>query len=260
MLNIRELRQSELVSFFNSFKLEGFTNNVSHIKCLNKSYPNDFFIAYKDKELVGFVLAIKESEKFGRLSNLLILKKFRSQGFGKELLNFAKKHLDGCQIAIDCIQGKEQIYEAVGFKAYFETSLFSFNSGQTQAPKSNITVSNVSESSFLEHNLKLNYLKKQSYTSCLFKKSTLCKGVYNEDSLSSYAILLPYKDGYQIVLSSNEINEALALIYHLSKDLNKATSIYIEVPQTEQLLLRIVKLHDMEIVSTTTNMYNKILN
>ena len=261
MFIIRELKQKELISFFKSCQEEGWDNDLSHINCLYKSYANDFFIALDGEKLVGFVLAIKESELFGTISNLLVLKKFRSKGYGKQLLDFALKHLDGCQIAIDSVKGKENIYASVGFKEYFQTSVFTFSTGLTSLPNSHITVSDVILADVLEYNQKHNSLKKPSYTSCLFKsQDSLYKAVYRDKYISSYAIRLNYKDGYKIVLSSNEINEAVTLLFALLDELNDLTPIYMEISQTEQLLLAIAELLKMKKISTTTKMYNKILN
>jgi len=261
VFTIRELKKHELPIFFSSCKLEGWDNDISHIECLFKVYANDFFIAYKDKDIVGFVLALKESKEFGTISNLLVLNGFRSLGFGKKLLDFALKHLQGCQIAIDSVLGKEKIYESVGFKSYFTTSIFSSYTGQTSLPKSPITVSDVRESDLLEYNKNINSLKKPYYTSCLFKsKDSLYKAIYKDKLISSYAIRLTYKDGYKLLISSNEINEAVTLFFSLLEDLDKSSPIYMEVSQTEQLLLTIAKLLNMQKLSTTTKMYNKILN
>ena len=258
---IRELKQSELSSFFNACELEAWVNDISHMECLYKSYPNDFFIALNENKTVGFVLAIKESEIFGTISNLLVLKEFRSLGFGKKILNYALKHLEGCQIAIDSVSGKEKIYETFGFNGYYETFIFSFNTGLTKLPNSHIKVSDVSQSDLLEYNQKHNSLKKPSYTSCLFKsKDSLYKAVYKENCISSYGIRLNYKDGYKIVLSSNEINEAVTLLFTLLDGLSDLTPIYMEISQTEQLLLAIANLLKMKKLSSTTKMYNKILN
>lgn len=258
MFIIRELKQNELAFFLTSFENEGWDNELTHIACLYESYPNDFFIAYKDEVLVGYVLAVKESEIFGTISNLLVLKEFRSQGFSKELLSFALKHLDGCQIAIDSIQGKEKIYAAFGFKPYYESSLFSFNSSITIHTNSNITVSDVSLPSFLECNK--NSLKNTSYISCIFNSnSTLCKAVYKDQLISSYAILFPYKNGYKIVLASSDIDESLSLLSNLTQDLEYSRSIYMEISQIEQLNAVLVNLLNMEKISSTIKMYNKIL-
>lgn len=258
MFIIRGLKQNEFASFLTSFENEDWDNELSHIVCLYESYPNDFFIAYEDEVLVGFVLAVKESEIFGTISNLLVLKEFRSQGFGKELLSFALKHLGGCQIAIHSIQGKENFYEAFGFKSYYESSLFSFNSSITIHANSNITLSDVSLPSFLECNK--SSLKNTSYISCIFNSnSTICKAVYKDQLISSYAILFPYKNGYKIVLASSDIEESLSLLSNLTQDLEYSSSIYMEISQIEQFNVALVNLLNMEKISSTTKMYNKIL-
>lgn len=260
MLIIRELQHNELTSFLTYFENEGWDNELAHIECLYQSYPNDFFIAYHDNALVGFILAVKESEIFGTISNLLVVNEFRSQGFSKELLSFALIHLDGCQIAIESMQGKEKIYEAFGFKSYYESSLFSFNTPIILQADSHIKVSDVDLSSFLECNKRLNSLKNISYLTCICNSnSTICKAVYKDQLISSYAILFPYKDGYKIALASSDINDSLSLLSNVTQGLEDQIPIYMDISQLEPFKLALVDLLNMKKISTTTKMYNKIL-
>jgi len=261
LIHIRGLKKNELNLFFKACEDEAWFNDISHVKCLYNSYPDDFFIAYQNNDLIGFVLAIKESASFATISNLLILKKYRSLGYGKQLLEHALLHLNACQIMIDSVLGKEKLYEKYDFKAYYETSLYKFESGSVTLPKSFIEVKDVTEFSLLKYNKKINSLKKDSYFKCMFKDETsIYKAVYKNEDISSLAIRLNYKDGYKFVISSDDINEAITLIFKLLDGVKKSTPIYIEVTPIQQLLFAIVELLKMQKVSSTTKMYNKILN
>ena len=160
LILIRGIKPNELKYFFLSCRDESWTNDISHINCLYISYANDFFIAYESDTIVGFVLAIKESKNFGTISNLLVLQKYSCRGIGKKLLSHAIKHLDTCQIALDCIPGKEKIYENFGFKSYYQTSTFLYERQTNYQTNYYITVSDVSLESILEYKQKMNFLKK----------------------------------------------------------------------------------------------------
>lgn len=257
----RKLQDEELEYFIQSCVEEGWVNNLTHLRCLYKSYANDFFVIVTENLIVGFVVALKESTEFGVISNLLILKPYRSLGFAKELFSLALKHLDGCQITLDCVMDKESFYEQFSFKSYFTSSIYKFNSSSFSLPNPHTNVSDVSLNDILDYNKKVKILKKDSYTSCLYASDdSLYKAIYKDRNLSSYALSLKYKDGYIIIISSQDIDESLVLFFNLCKDLEKNTNIYFEVSELEQINLSIVSQLKMQKLSSTTKMYNKILD
>ena len=260
MLKIRVLQNNEFNYFLDACTYEGWDIDLTHTKCLFENYPEHFFIAYSDDNIVGYVLAIKESDEFGIVSNLLVLKEYRLQGYAKEILEFALKHLGNRQIAIDSVKGVEGLYEKFGFKSYYESSVFHFLTGKIKLPSSHINVSDVSLKDLLDYDKKHNSLKKHSYTSCLFNaEDTSYKAVYNNSDISSYALRLKYKDGYKIVISSNEINEAVTLFFSFLDGILDSTHIYMQIPETDKLQLALAELLEMTKLSSTTKMYNKVL-
>ncbi len=257
----RALQTKEFYHFINSCIDEGWSDNLTHLECLYKSYKDDFLVVLHEDVIAGFVIALRESDNFGFISNLLIIKSFRSQGFGKQLLNFALQHLNNRQISLDCENSKKNFYEKVGFKAYFKTSMYLFASSLFSIENQNITVSNVSLDDILNYNKKAKVLKNTDYTSCLYNsKNTTYKAIYKTQNISSYAIKLKHKDGYLLIISSGDIDEALVLFFNLCQDLKKHTNIYFEVSDIDPINLSISKQLKMKKLSSTTKMYNKILN
>jgi len=137
---IRVLKKDELALLYSYSQKEGWDTEEIHTNSLYAAHPNDFFIAYENEELIGFILAVKHNNKFGLISNLLVLKEFRRRGYGKTLLEFGVEYLENRQIALDSIKGKEAFYETIGFRAYFDTITYKFLIGNVLLPNNNIEI------------------------------------------------------------------------------------------------------------------------
>ena len=136
MLKINTLKQEQLPLLFHYSRLENWSVEELHGLCQYKLYPNDFFIASKQEQLIGFILAMRHNASFGFISNFIIVKEFRGQGYGKELFSHALKHLGTRQIALDSIKGKEKFYQSFGFQSYFDVSVVKFINGSVTLPSS----------------------------------------------------------------------------------------------------------------------------
>ena len=252
-MKIRKLQESELTLLFKYASLEGWDTEEAHTLALYGTHPDDFFIAYKQKQLLGFIVAIKYSDEFGFISSFLVLKEFRSLSYGKQILNFALKHLEGCQIALDSVVDKTTLYERVGFKAYFDVISYCFETGSVELPLSPIETIN------FDKNLAL--LADNSYISAMVANEEVnYRAVKDAKLVSSCAFTFKYKDGYKIHIESQDINEALTLFFNLTDEFEKGTKIYLQASKLSPLLLAIVQALKMSETSKFIRMYNKILD
>jgi len=252
-MKIQKLQENELSLLFKYASLEGWDTEEAHTLALYRAHPNDFFIAYKRGQLLGFIVAIKHSSEFGFISSFLVLKEFRSLGYGKQILNFALKHLEGCQIALDSVVDKTTLYERVGFKAYFDVITYCFETGSIKLPSSSIKTINFDE------NLAL--LSDNSYISTIVEnKKVNYRAVKDSNIVSSCAFTFEYRDGYKIHIESKDINEALTLFFKLTNEFRKGTNIYLQASKLSPLLLAIVQALNMYETSKFIRMYNKILD
>jgi len=252
-MKITKLQESELALLFKYARVENWDPEEAHTLALYKAHPDDFFIAYKGKKLLGFIVAIKYSEEFGFISSFLVLKEFRSLGFGKKIFNFALKHLEGCQIALDSVVDKTKLYEEIGFKCYFDVITYRFVTGSIHLPSSTIQTIDFDE------NLAL--LANNNYISNIVSNDTVnYRAVKNSALVSSCAFTFKYKDGYKIHIESSEINEALTLFFNLTDEFQVGTNIYLQATKLSPLLLAIVQTLKMDEASKHIRMYNKILD
>jgi len=252
-MKIDKLQENQLPLFFKYASLEGWDTEEAHTIALFKAHPEDFFIAYHKKHLLGFIVAIKHSDEFGFISSFLVLKKFRAQGFGKKIFNFALKHLDGCQIALDSVIEKSELYESAGFKRYFDVITYCFETGSVQLPSSSI------ETIDFDENLAL--LTDNSYISTIVADEKVnYRAVKDSAFVSSCAFTFEYRDGYKIHIESSNINEALTLFFSLTDEFKKGTKIYLQASKLSPLLLAVVQALKMSETSKHIRMYNKILD
>ena len=249
---IRALKDNELSLLFKYSALEGWDNEKVHTKALYHSYPDDFFIVYKDKQLIGFILALKHSDKFGFISNLLVLKEFRNLGYGKKIFDYGLKHLDGCQIALDSVVGKETLYEKSGFKSYFDVVTYKFISASVSLPQTDFEV--------VGFDKKLSLKDRDTYMSeMILSKETIYKAIKNKEKISSFALAFHYIDGYKLHIESEDINEAITLFFTLTKAYKKGTAIYLQASPLSPMIEAIVELLKMKADSKSIRMYNFIL-
>ena len=249
-MKIQILKESELPLLLHYATLENWDIEEAHTIALFKTHPDDFFIAYEEKKLIGFIVALKESERFCFISSLLILEEFRRLGFGKELFEFGVKHLKGCQVALDSVVGKEKFYEAYGFTSYFDVTHYKFEVGSVTLPQNSFLIKSKIDKELISQSNYLNIL--------LQDKDVLFRSVIGKE-INAYAFAFNYKDGYKITIESEDINEALALFFSIAEEVKKGSYIYLQVTKLTPLLEAIVAALKMSEDSKSIRMYNKVL-
>ena len=250
-MQIQNLQEQELSLLFHNAKLENWDIEELHIHALLQTHPNDFFIFYANRELIGYCVALKESEKFGFISSVLVLEQFRSLGYGKQIFTFALEYLGKRQIALDSVLGQESFYKKFGFSSYFDVNLYKFIMGScslnVELPKTLINAQSLSTSQYSP------YLQ-----ALLSNKDVMYRAMDKEGT--SFAFSFGFKDGYKVTINIEDINDAAILFFSLVKDYPIGTAIYIQTTKLSPLLEAFVKALKMTQVSHLTRMYNKIIS
>ena len=250
-MKIRNLLKEEISILFECIKTENWDLEKAHTLALYASNPEGFFIAFKEEEeTLGFIVAIKESDCFGSISTFLVLKKFRRQGYGKQLFLHAKEHLSGCQIALESQESQVPMYEKFGFKAYFPITNYFFT--LTSHTLTSMQLPLTTDFTLLT--------KKDTYLNSLLNDPTVEFVAIKNDKLDEYAFMFPYKEGFKVHINSKSSKTTLALLYKTTLTLPLNTKIYIQMtpllPLLEQLIIKL----SMKETSKFIRMYNKILD
>jgi len=250
-MQIRTLQKNELALVFKHSALEGWSNESIHTTALYHAHEDDFFIAYKEEQLVGFIIAIKYSNKFGFISNLLVLRKFRKLGYGKKIFDYALKHLDGCQIALDSVVGKENLYKKHGFKSYFDVLTYKLTNTSISLAQTHFNI--------IDFDKNLSLKGKDTYMSeMILSTHTIYKAIKHKESISSFALAFEYLNGYKLHIESEDINEALALFFALKNVHEKNMTIYLQTSPLSPMLEAIAEALKMQVASKFIRMYNFI--
>lgn len=248
-MKIQQLQKNEFSSLINALELEGWYVEITYIECLFKNFTKDFFVVYYENKIIGFISAIRYSDNFGFISNFVVLKQFRSLGFGKKLFCHALEHLKDCQIALESEIKDENIYVKYDFKSYYDTLYYSF-----KIKNKNIFPTKLEIKNHIDKN------QIPIYLDCVvLDKKTITKAIYHDKKLSSYGLCTPYVDGYKVFISSKNDEEAMVIFFALIQSFKLFTVIYIEVTKLDKALIKIVELLDMKIYSKKRRMYNKLL-
>jgi len=249
-MKIQILKESELPLLLHYAIVENWDIEEAHTFALLKTNPNDFFIAYEEKKLIGFIVALRESERFGFISSLLVLEEFRGLRFGKELFEFALKHLKGCQVALDSVVGKEKFYEAYGFTSYFDVTHYKFEVGSVTLPQNGFLIKSEIDKELISQSNYLNIL--------LQDQDVLFRSVISK-KVNAYAFAFKYKNGYKITIDSEDINTSVTLFFSIAEEVKKGSYIYLQVTKLSPLLEALVEALKMSEDTKSIRMYNKIL-
>ncbi len=256
MFDISVMQEDGLHYLFEWAVLEQWRSEPLHIACLFRTQREGFFIAYVDGKPAGMVLAVKQGEHFGIISNLVVLKAFRSRGLGKRLFEQALEYLAGRQIFLDSIITKQEMYKRAGFRRVHDVGCYAFKVGTVTLPESDIeTVEHVDTKRLLAFDAEAAGFDRSDYLRCILSSEQIhLRAVDAGQTLSSYALCFAYADGYKIILASRDINEALTLFFALIVNIRPHTPIYLNATDSEPLTLAIVTLLKMERVSHTIRM------
>lgn len=252
MLSIRALREDELDLLFKSSKDEQLEVEELHLRCQYNINPQDFFIAHKNDSLVGFIVALRQSDEFGFISTFLVLKEFRGKGYGIQIFEFALKHLGERQVALDSILDRTSIYQKAGFKSYFDLHTFLYITNKS-------TPSNA-ETKFINYHECRSQNQKNLYLKCLLSnQDTNYKAIEKDNLTTSYGLSFKHKDGYKIVIDSQDYEDAKALFLELTKEIEEETSIYMEATKLNPIFLNLADELEMVECARSARMYNKVL-
>ena len=249
-MQIQNLKESDLERFYQYAKEEEWDIEDVHIRSLLKTHPDDFFIFYHNNELIGYVVALKESEQFGFISSLLVLQEFRGLGYGEKIFSFSLEYLKGCQIALDSVLGQEKFYEKFGFASYFDVNTHVFKTGQVSTKKNAIEVVDFDKELSLKG-------QNEYFKTLLLDKNVTYKAI--KDNFDSFAFSFAYKDGYKVTIKTDDINYGVTLFFALTQNYESNTAIYMQLSPQEAILEAISQALSMQKVSHFTRMYNKIL-
>lgn len=252
MLSIRALRDDELSLLFKSSIDEQLEVEELHLSCQYKIHPQDFFIAHENDSIIGFIVALRQSDEFGFISTFLVLQEFRGKGYGTKILEFALSHLGERQVVLDSILDARSIYERAGFKSYFDLHTFLYITKKSTASATDMKFINYDECS--SQNQQNQYLK------CLLSnKDTNYKAIQKDNLSTSYGLSFKHKDGYKVVIDSQDYEDAKAIFIELTKEFDKGISIYIEATKLNPVFLHLAVELGMVECARYARMYNKVL-
>ncbi len=251
MLSIRALKKEELNLLFKHAYDAKLDVEELHLRCQYTTHSDDFFIAHKDDDLVGFIVALRHSDEFAFISNFLILPEFQKRGYGTLLLEFALEHLQNRQIALDSDALYKSFYEKAGFRSYFDVDTFLYITKKDSLYHTNLTFKNYQESTSTN--------KTNPFLQCLVhNEKTTYISLETEEILPSYGVSFTYKDGYKIVIDTQKYEHAKAIFFKLTQKFERGISIYIEATKLNPIFLNLAYDLEMILFSKSSRMYNKV--
>jgi len=254
---IEAMKEVELKYLFSWASSEGWRSEPIHIGCLFKTQSESFMGAYLDGRMIGMVMAVKQGNSIGVISNFFILEAFRGRGFGKRLFKQASNALNGRQIVLDSVIGREAMYAQAGFRPLYPVGCYRFEVGSVTLPTRYMEVkSEVDKERLLAFDARSAGYDRLDYLRCMLEDDAMVHRAIERDGIvSSYGLRFAYADGYKALLAtSHDINESVTLLFALTEGLPSGSALYLSVSGPEQMLQAIVILLKMHLVSETLRM------
>ncbi|MFW9987123.1 MAG: GNAT family N-acetyltransferase [Candidatus Odinarchaeota archaeon] len=122
MIKIKQLKTSEIDFAHHLTEKENWGVMKEELISLHSFSPKSYFIAQEigSNELIG-TISLTPYDTFSFIGNVIVLKEYRGQGIGTQLLKHAigySKNLGINTIMLDGIENAIPLYERVGFKKY----------------------------------------------------------------------------------------------------------------------------------------------
>lgn len=129
MMKIRCMTEADLDFAISLTSKEGWSSTRIDFEELLAFDAHGCYIGEKNNEKAGMVCAIPY-DKFGTISNLIVIDKYRGKGLGTILMEHAMNYLDEKGIStifLDGVQAAVSLYERLGFKKICKSLRFSGN-------------------------------------------------------------------------------------------------------------------------------------
>ena len=250
-MNIRSLKFQELQLLYSHSRLEEWDIEEDYIHSSYTTSPEDFFIAYEDEKLVGFIIASKQSEDFGLINSFLVVKSLRGLGYGKQLFNHALEYLKGCKIAVDSPEKNKNFYTKLGFTKHFDIITYRYMLDKPYKYDS-------LDEEVIDFDEELSLVNKdEEMKALILSDGTKYKAIKKSNTISSFALMVNYSDGYKIHIESENLQETLTLFFNITQNLKTGTNIYIQITELSPMLMEFAQLLGMREHSRLTRMYKE---
>jgi hypothetical protein len=244
---IKRMQPQELQTALDWAEKEGWNPGLHDAKCYYQADPNGFFMGWLDGKPIAVGSAVIYSAHFAFCGLYIVKPEFRGQGYGLQLTQERLNYIGNRITGLDGVLDKVAIYEKLGYVVSHRQIRYELSGALPFHTDPNIvkleTIPFGQIANFDQH-----YFQsfRDSFLRCWTSQpESHALGYFSDKQLAGYGVIRKCAVGYKIgPLFATSEGIASSLFAALCCAAG-SSPIYLDIPETNQKALKLVKDHQM---------------
>lgn len=234
---------------------EGWNPGLSDAIAFYQTDPKGFFIGKLKGKVIGCISAVAYNEHFGFIGFYIVMPEYRGKGYGLPLWNHAMGYLGHRTIGLDGVVAQQDNYKKSGFSFYYNNIRFT-GSGKGRHSNNLKPIQKISFDALLEFDTAVFGMDRSRFLqSWIDMQNAFGFAKLADKQLLGYGVIRKCHRGYKIgPIFANNPNTAEEIYCALMAQSND-DDVFVDIPQTNQDALYLVRKHDLQPVFETARMY-----
>ena len=219
--------------------------------------PHGFFIGEINQEKIGGISAVAYNDKYGFMGFYVVIPSYRRQGFGFQLWNHALNYLGNRCIGLDGVVEQQENYKKSLFQWHHKNIRFQ-GKGIKHATSALLDLTQIPIKQVLEYDEKVFGMPRKNFLiPWLQMPNAISLASCKNGNLEGYGTIRKCFEGYKIGPLFADTFEIAKKIYLGLCSKAHGASVFLDVPETNEAGMSLVKLFKLEKVFETARMYTK---
>jgi len=245
-------------------KAEGWNPGLEDALSFYAADNNGFLLAYYDDTPVACISIVDYAGLFAFLGFYIVEPRFRGQGFGRQIWDFALQHTKCPVIGLDGVLAQQDFYRRSGFElAHRNIRYQGISEPSPDAENVVICPRDMHYERLCDYDAKHFGLPRSSFLQAwLLQKNARTRIILQDSRILAFGVIRECFEGYKIGPLFAEHYAAAELMFKaLQNTVPADTKFWLDIPQPNQDALKLVEAHAMQPVFETARMYRgKALN
>lgn len=255
----------ELPFILDMAKNEGWNPGLHDAPPFFAADPKGFFLAEIGGARVGAISAVAYGDNFGFLGLYIVEKQLRGQGIGQALWKEGIRHLGERNVGGDAVLAQQSTYIGLGYKIFYKTTRYqlvaaTLPSGRQHRGNDDIVpLEHIPFTELLEYDNRFFPASRTGFLKEWVAMPDIAAYALQKGGiLCGYGVVRPCVVGYKIgPLFANTSEMAEQLFCSLIAAVPQGSAVFIDIPEPNKNVFRLLSLINMQPVFETGRMYNK---
>lgn len=256
--NIKVMTKEEVNIAVDWAAQEGWNPGLNDAHNYYQADPHGFLIGHLGDEAIATISVVKYDNDFAFLGFYIVKPEYRGKGYGMQIWQAGLNYLKGCNIALDGVLDQQANYKKSGFKFAYSNIRFA-GAGGGKFPTNNdiIELANLPFAAIGTYEkpffpaVRADFLR-----SWISQPNSQALGILDKGKLAGYGVIRACREGFKIgPLYANTPQLAESLFLALKASASEEETIYLDVPNVNQVAVALAQRHSMAPVFETARMY-----